>query len=63
MAALLREVVLVELLPAEVVVLGAVVAVTEDAAVCAETWMAERSVMARSTSRREIARKAILTRS
>ena len=33
------------LLPAAVVVRGAVVTVAEDAAVCAETWMAERSVM------------------
>jgi len=49
------------LFPAAVVVRGAVVAVTEDAAVCAETWMAERSVMARSTKRRDIVWRAILT--
>ena len=60
MAALERERVLVELPPAVVVVRGAVVAVTEDAADWAETWMAERSVMARSTKRRVIAWKAIL---
>ena len=58
----MREVVLVELPPTDVVVLGAVETVAEDAAVCAETWMAERSVIARSTSRRDIARKAMLTR-
>ena len=61
MAALERERVLVELLPAAVVVRGAVVTVAEDAAVCAETWMAERSVMARSTKRRDIALRAIST--
>lgn len=52
MAALERERVLVELLDADVVVRGAVVTVAEDAAVCAETWMAERRVMARRMRRR-----------
>lgn len=62
MAALERERVLVELLEADVVVRGAVVTVADDAAVCAETWMAERSVMARRTRRRDIERKAMATR-
>jgi hypothetical protein len=55
-----RERVLVELLPTVVLVRGAVVTEAEDAAVCAETWMAERSVMARSAKRRIMKLKAIL---
>jgi hypothetical protein len=50
--------VLVDLSLADVV-LGAVAVVAEDAAVCAETWMANRMVMARSTKRRDIVRKAM----
>jgi hypothetical protein len=55
-----RERVLVELFPTVVLVRGAVVTVAEDAAVCAETWMAERSVIARSAKRRIMKLKAIL---
>lgn len=62
MAALERERVLVELLEADVVVRGAVVTVAEEAAVWAETWMAERRVMASRRRRRDIVRKAMVTR-
>lgn len=43
----------------DVVVLGAVAVVAEVAAVCAETWIANRMVIANSTMRRDIVRKAI----
>lgn len=59
MAALDRERVLVELPPAVEVVRGAVLVVGEVAAVCAETWMAESSVIASSRHRRAIARYAM----
>lgn len=47
---------------ADVVVFGAVAVVAEVAAVCAETWMANRMAIARSTKRRDIVRKAISAR-
>ena len=59
MAALERELVLDELVLVEAVVRGAVTVVGEVAAVCAETWMAERIVIASKMQRRDIARKAM----
>jgi hypothetical protein len=41
------------------VVLGAVAVVADVAAVCAETWMANMMVIARSMKRRDMVRKAI----
>jgi hypothetical protein len=51
--------VLVDLSLADVVVLGAVAVVAEVAAVCAETWRANKMVIARSTKRRDMLRNAI----